>query len=63
MSFSVGIKVILNLKRFDLQHIDEIHFMTEAEICYLCHDVKLLFGLSRLKETFYSIRIREMDWK
>ena len=59
-----GIRVILNLKPFNQQYVDKIHFKMEILKSSINAMTPNCFLASvDLKEAFYSIKLREMDWK
>ena len=59
-----GIRVILNLKPFNQQYVDKIHFKMESLKSAINAMTPNCFLASvDLKEAFYSIKIREMDRK
>ena len=59
-----GIRVILNLKHFNQQYVDKIHFKMESLKSAINAMTPNCFLASvDLKEAFYSIKIREMDRK
>ena len=59
-----GIRVILNLKPFNQQYVDKIHFKMESLKSAINAMMPNCFlAIVDLKEAFYSIKIREMDRK
>ena len=59
-----GIKVILNLKPFNKQYVDKIHFKMESlKSAINAMTLNCFLTSVDLKEAFCSMRIRDMDRK
>ena len=59
-----GIRVILNLKHFNQQYVDKIHFKMESlKSAVNAHDVKLLFGLCQFERSILLNPNKGMDMK
>ena len=59
-----GIRVILNLKPFNLRYVDKIHFKMESlKSAVNAMTVNCYFASVDLKEAFFSVKVRKIDRK